>query len=201
MSNSQLQQVGFRMTRKGLEVTGEPTFEQWLEQWDSLIGIHRAVQWAIADMILYAEEKAAWGEKYAQAMDATQLDYHYLVNIVSVARAYQDKSRRRDNLSFSHHERVKVYPPDIQDQALDAAVEQHLTRDETRQLADTLYHEQYQVDDEPDPEPQRIVIYDADPFEPQGGIIYLNVTNYREQDKGKAVRYFVTLVREVDPDA
>lgn len=193
-----LQKVGFRMGRVGIEVTGNPTFEQWLDQWHSLVAIHRAVQWAIADMILYAEEKAAWGEKYAQAMDATQFDYNYLVNIVSIAKAY-DRSRRRENLSFSHHERVKVFPADIQDQALDAAIEQHLNRDETRALAETLYREQYDVPQEP--EPQRVVIFDADPFEPQGGIIYLNVTNYREQDRGKAVRYFVTLVREVDPDA
>ena len=71
-----LQKVGFRMGRVGIEVTGSPTFEQWLDQWHSLVAIHRAVQWAIADMILYAEEKAAWGEKYAQAMDATQFDYN-----------------------------------------------------------------------------------------------------------------------------
>lgn len=196
MSDAQLQTTGFHMTRNGLEVTGEPTFEQWLNQWNSLIGIHRAVQWAIADMILYAEKKAAWGEMYAQALDATQLDYKYLVNIVSVARAYE-RPRRRDDLSFSHHERVKVFPPDIQDRALQVAADQKLGRDETRVLAQKFYEETYGV--VPEPEPESVVLIDNDPYEPQGGIIYLNVVQYMAEDRGKDVHYYVTLVREVRP--
>lgn len=121
----------FEMTRAGLVIHGQPTLDQWLECGQLLVGMANSLQWAIGDWINHGKERADWGEKYAQALDAFQLEYKYLCNISYVAREF-DISRRREQLSFSHHQEVASLDHATQDKLLDKAEQEHMSRDELR---------------------------------------------------------------------
>ena len=72
----------------------------------------------IGDWLVYGEH--TYGEMYAQALDATGFSYGTLANQVYVAQRF-DFSRRRENLSFSHHQEVAALPPEEADELLDRA--------------------------------------------------------------------------------
>jgi phage N-6-adenine-methyltransferase len=65
---------------------------------------------------------------YAQALDATRFSYGTLRNDKYVAAAFQ-LSRRRDNLSWGHHQIIASLPPSEQDAALDKAEQEGLSVD------------------------------------------------------------------------
>lgn len=77
-----------------------------------------ATAWWLGDLLRFAE--ARFGEKYAQAMDATGLSYGRLSNVVSTCNRI-DPERRREDLSFAHHEAVAPLEPADQTQWLEAA--------------------------------------------------------------------------------
>lgn len=123
----------FVLTPRGLQINGTPTFAEWAAYGQVLWDMRSAIQWAIADWIQYGEH--AYGEKYAQAMTETKISYRTLANYVWVATKFPI-SRRRENLSFSHHQEVAaVSNPAIQDEILDRAATEKLGRDEVRELA------------------------------------------------------------------
>lgn len=118
-----------QFTPTGLLIPEGMTFEQWEEIGNSLAGIEQARQWWVGDWVNYGE--ARYGEKYTQALDATGLAYQTLMNAASVARKVEI-SRRRENLSWSHHEAVAKLDPAEQDRWLDRAASERLTRAEVR---------------------------------------------------------------------
>ena len=123
----------FLITSTGLQVIGKPTFDEWMQFGQVLWGIKSAVQWAIADWLRYGEGE--YGERYAQAMDARNVSEHTLQNYAWVGGKF-DSSRRRGNLSFSHHEAVAAIPdPEIQDDLLTQAVNEHMSREDIRAAA------------------------------------------------------------------
>jgi hypothetical protein len=75
--------------------------------------------WWVGDWIRYGS--AHWGEKYAEAARVTGLDAKTLRNIAYVASRF-DLSRRRDNLSWTHHAELAALVPDQQDEWLDRAL-------------------------------------------------------------------------------
>lgn len=105
------------------------TFEEWQEAGRTLLQAGTAVQWWIGDWIRYGERE--YGEKYSQALEVTAYDYQTLRNMVYVAERVE-LSRRRDNLSWSHH--AEVAPLDLAEQEawLDAAEENKWSRGELR---------------------------------------------------------------------
>lgn len=95
--------------------------------YDSLEGIvsagailHSAAKFWIGDALNFSEQ--AYGERYAQMEAATRMDHHSLENIASVCRKVA-RSRRREELSFSHHGVVARLEPNEQVEWLTAAVE------------------------------------------------------------------------------
>jgi len=76
------------------------TFEQWAMVGQKIGEINKQISWWVGDWINYGEHK--YGEKYSQAMEATELDYGHLRNVASVARHFAPENRNQD-LSFSHH--------------------------------------------------------------------------------------------------
>lgn len=145
----------FLITPTGLEVIGKPTFDEWMAFGQVLWGIKSAVQWALADWITYGEQK--FGDKYAQAIDETKQSYQTLANYVWVGKRFET-SRRRGNLSFSHHEAVAAIPdPVIRDQLLTEAATRKLNRDEIRKLAKPH---------KPAPPPKITLNFTPDPVEP-----------------------------------
>jgi hypothetical protein len=77
-----------------------------------------ATAWWIGDLLRFAEGR--YGEKYAQAMDSTGLSYGRLANIVSTCERVS-VDRRREDLSFAHHESVASLEPADQVEWLEAA--------------------------------------------------------------------------------
>ena len=100
------------------------TFEQWADAGRDLLRMGRAVNWWLGDWILYGERR--YGEMYADAIDLTGLEYGTLANIVRVAR-HVESSRRREQLSWSHHVEVAALSPAEQDEWLRRADQDGLT--------------------------------------------------------------------------
>jgi hypothetical protein len=97
-------------------------FDEWLALVEHLTVIKAekeaeldAINWAIGDAILYGE--CEYGEKYAQALDAFDLSRGRLQNIVWACNKVPT-SRRREALSFGHHERVAALPASQADRLL-----------------------------------------------------------------------------------
>ena len=90
---------------------------EWMELGDILHKIERGVKWWLGDWWLYGERK--YGEGAAQAADVGQ-DLHTLQNAAWVASRVEP-SRRREDLSHSHHEAVAKLEPEEQDRWLDKA--------------------------------------------------------------------------------
>jgi hypothetical protein len=87
-------------------------FEQVQYAFDNAVRLGETVRWWVGDLIVYADDR--WGEGYAQLLEDAQLSerqaerYRYVAQQVAA-------SRRRENLSFSHHEVVApLQPPDQQ---------------------------------------------------------------------------------------
>lgn len=96
----------------------------WLRVGHRLGVITRCSQWWLGDWIRYGT--ARWGEKYKEAARITGYDVHTLRNIAYVAGQIE-ASRRRDDLTWSHHAEVCALPPEEQDKWLDLASEQRMS--------------------------------------------------------------------------
>lgn len=80
--------------------------------------IKRRASWLIGDWMNYGE--GTFGEKYAQAMEATGLEPETLANYASVCGKVA-VSRRRESLSFGVHASVASLPPAEQTEWLKTA--------------------------------------------------------------------------------
>lgn len=126
-SENKLSLGKFYFDKTGLTVSGNPTFEEWQNCGEFLKQAEKSVQFWIGDWLNYGEKK--YGETYSQALDETDYDDGTLRNSKWVSSRIE-LSRRRDNLSFSHHQEVAQLQPADQEFWLDKAEEEHLsTRD------------------------------------------------------------------------
>jgi hypothetical protein len=90
----------------------------WIRAGRRLGAMTRCSQWWLGDWVRYGTQR--WGEKYKEAARITGYDVHSLRNIAYVARQVE-ASRRRDNLTWSHHAEVSALDPVEQDRWLDLA--------------------------------------------------------------------------------
>lgn len=109
---------GAEVSPVGLTFDPDLPYERWAEIGALIGNVRDSSAWWIGAWVNFGE--AAYGEKYAQAIDATGLDYGRLRNIASV-EARVELSRRRYNLSFYHHEQVAALKPGEQTKWLDRA--------------------------------------------------------------------------------
>jgi hypothetical protein len=107
----------------------EIEFPEWAEAGRRLGAMGRCGQWGLGDWIQYGNVK--FGERYTRAARITGYDVQTLMNMVYVASKFEI-SRRRENLSWSHHESVASLGADEQDHWLDLAVSQHLSVSDLR---------------------------------------------------------------------
>jgi hypothetical protein len=109
-------------------VSWKPTHElarpQWLNVGRRLGAIARCNRWWIGDWLHYGSVR--WGEKYVEAARITGYDPKSLRNIAYVASRFSP-SRRRDDLSWSHHAEVAALPDTEQDNWLDLSLRQRLS--------------------------------------------------------------------------
>jgi hypothetical protein len=97
---------------------------EWLVVGRHLGGITRCNQWWLGDWVRYGAEK--WGEKYTRAAKTTGYDPRSLANMASISAAF-DSSRRRDDLTWSHHGAVAALPEEDQEAWLERAAAEHLS--------------------------------------------------------------------------
>jgi hypothetical protein len=107
---------------------GEPSFEQWQEAGKFIFFVEAANRWWIGDWWNYGEHN--YGEAAAAALEDS-VDYGKLRNDKWVASRIE-MSRRRDNVSFSHHQEVAPLEPEDQDRFLSLVEKESWTLDELR---------------------------------------------------------------------
>lgn len=119
---------GTRRTGAITSIAWEPTedidLHEWVKAGQRLGKMSRCSQWWLGDWVRYGSQR--WGEKYKEASRITGYDVKTLRNIVYVAEQVE-MSRRRDNLTWSHHAEVCALDPAEQDKWLDRAVTQRLS--------------------------------------------------------------------------
>lgn len=84
----------------GLVIANDTSFEEWQSMGDWLQSAERSLMWWIGDWMRFGEHK--WGEKYAQAIDATGQSYQTLRDAAWVSGAF-GLSERSDKLGWSHY--------------------------------------------------------------------------------------------------
>jgi hypothetical protein len=95
---------------------------EWAEAGRRMGSVGRNIQWLLGDWITYGNQK--FGERYARAAKITGYDPQTLMNMVYVATRFSI-SRRRENLSWSHHEALASREVEEQDRWLDQAALHH----------------------------------------------------------------------------
>lgn len=93
---------------------------EWAEVGRRIGSVGRNIQWLLGDWIAYGNQK--FGERYARASKISGYDPQTLMNMVYVATRFP-ASRRRENLSWSHHETLAALDPEDQDRWLDQATQ------------------------------------------------------------------------------
>jgi len=121
----------FTATPIGLIVKeGDIPYGEWEAYGRGLARVGSAFHFCLGDWLNYGE--AAYGEKYAQGMAETGLDYGTLRNAAWVTRKVE-MSRRRD-ISFAHHYEVASLPPDAQQDLLTSAVKNEISSKDFREF-------------------------------------------------------------------
>lgn len=105
-------------------VGGELAYKDWVRHGSRLGVAGRSAGWWIGDWLRYGA--ARYGSKYALAARVTGYDHQTLMNMVYVATRFQI-SRRRENLSWSHHAELAPLDLEEQDRWLERATAQRLT--------------------------------------------------------------------------
>lgn len=108
------------MTASSLILPDDLPEHEWVEVGRVLFHIGRAVQFWIGDWIRHGEKH--YGETYTQALEETDYSLQTLMNMAYVAGKIEP-SRRRENVSWSHHAEVASLPPEKQAQWLETAEE------------------------------------------------------------------------------
>jgi hypothetical protein len=113
-----IERLGARATKVALDLPDELAFENWEAIGRVVVRVEPVTAWWIGDWINFGF--AVYGQKYEEALEQTGLNYGTLRNIAYVCD-HVDVSRRRDNLSFSHHREIVSLPREEQDEFLERA--------------------------------------------------------------------------------
>ncbi len=108
----------YTLTAVGLSAASGAVFDDWVTVGNLLRRIHRSYTWLLADWLRLGERQ--WGDTYATVAEGLGYDIDTLRNYVSIANRV-DLSRRRDTLSFTHHEKVAALKAEWQEYWLASA--------------------------------------------------------------------------------
>ncbi len=101
----------FRLSAIGLGIDDSVSQEEWTELGQVLRRLDVALQWLIGDWMVYGER--VWGYTYEKVALSFGYEVSTLYNYTSVARKVSF-SRRRESLSFGHHQAVASRAPEEQ---------------------------------------------------------------------------------------
>lgn len=107
-----------RAVRTALVLEPDLSLDVWLSIGEHIHTIGSSSAWWAGDWLIHG--RRVYPDRYRQAIARTLLDYQTLKNYAWVARKFA-VSRRRENLSFHHHQEVAALPEDEQDVWLDRA--------------------------------------------------------------------------------
>jgi N6-adenosine-specific RNA methylase IME4 len=113
---------GFRVTEIGLRVTGQPTLAQWGHALRSINHAKSAMQWALGDLLLYADDRKWADDAVEEIMEGTGLKRSTLMNYKSVAKAFP-LTRRIASLTWTAHAMVASLPDETGDLLLASCTE------------------------------------------------------------------------------
>jgi hypothetical protein len=102
---------------------------EWVAVGRRLGAMGRCGQWGIGDWIHYGN--ARFGERYDRAARVTGYDVQTLMNMVYVSSRFEI-SRRRESLSWSHHETLASSESSEQERWLDRAVAERMSVSDLR---------------------------------------------------------------------
>jgi N6-adenosine-specific RNA methylase IME4 len=120
------------LTATGLEVVGDPTWEETAAVGDRLVLYHGASGWWLADWLAYVDTRVEWREQFDAWFGPDRLTASTAYRYRCVANAFETFRRRKVPLSF--HEDVLGLPEADQDQLLEQAEVEGLTRSEFRRV-------------------------------------------------------------------
>lgn len=145
---------------------------EWAAAGRRIGAVGRCIQWLLGDWIAYGNAK--FGERYARAGKITGYDTQTLMNMVYVASRFP-VSRRRENLSWSHHETLAGLEPDEQDRWLDQATAHRWSVADLRMMVRASRSERSAaVDDCPDDEhggAENSVVEEGRPADPAQAMV------------------------------
>jgi hypothetical protein len=110
------------VTTTRLQLPDGLSFAEWEALGGRLREVRNRLLWWLGDWCAYGERH--YGDTYAAALAATDYEPGTLRNAKYVAQRI-DPSRRRDNLSWSHHYEVAALEPAEADAWLDRAIAEH----------------------------------------------------------------------------
>jgi hypothetical protein len=84
----------------------------WASAGRRIGAVSRCIQWLLGDWLVYGNSK--FGERYSRAAKITGYDTQTLMNMAYVASRFPI-SRRREILSWSHHESLAALEPEEQE--------------------------------------------------------------------------------------
>jgi len=119
-------------SKNGLVFDQNTSYEEWRAVGKELDLKQRVLSFCIGDWINYGRSKWEKG-KYKEAESEFSQKYGTLANAVYVCQRIE-LSRRRENLSFSHHREVAKFDTKKQDYYLDYAEKNHLSSRELRKF-------------------------------------------------------------------
>lgn len=122
-------QPALSFSATGLVVSGEVTYEIWMEALLRAVSMRSALTWAIGDLVIYGQ--AAYGETYAQAEAATGMDYATLKNVAYVARAVPPAERKIE-LTWRHHYLTASMEAEERQTWLQRAIDERMNTEELR---------------------------------------------------------------------
>jgi hypothetical protein len=93
---------------------------EWIAVGRRIGTVGRGIQWLLGDWLRYGN--ARFGERYSRASTITGYDTQTLMNMVYVASRFEI-SRRREKLTWSHHETLASLPSESQDRWLNLTLE------------------------------------------------------------------------------
>jgi N6-adenosine-specific RNA methylase IME4 len=148
-------------TKTALVLPRSLSFDEWERVGQALRMVEGSVQWWLGDWCNFGER--AYGEKYSQAVEATDYEYGTVANASYVASRFES-SRRRETLSFGHHQNVAALDPGIQDGWLSLAESERWSVQELRARLKKakLVEELGELQARPFPSGQFVVVH-ADP--------------------------------------
>lgn len=121
--NKMISKEKVSFTKSELIISNDVSFDEWADILGSLKMVKGAVHFWIGDALNFGERK--FGEQYSQALDGLDYEYQTLQNDKWISNKVKG-SRRRETLTFSHHQEVADLAPEDQDKMLDYAEENSL---------------------------------------------------------------------------